>query len=407
MTRLEVHRAKRLSDVVGKLRARGPADDAEIFAVIAPLRICPLGAHVDHQGGVVTGLTVDRSVLLAAVPNRKPRFEVSSLDFSGTAVVDLQHPGPGPRGDWADFARAAVSALASRGALDVGLRAVVGGDLPGSGLSSSAAVLICYLMALARVNGFDLSREEVSALVQQAENQFMGVASGRLDQSIILFGEQGHLTVVNCSDLAVRQVPAPPGGSTVAILAAFSGLGRALVGSSFNQRVGECREAARALLERGGRKNAVEAVLSDVDRDLFNTYGSGLPEPLRRRALHYFSEQARVAAGVDAWRAGDLSAFGRLMTASGESSIENYECGTSETIALWNILRSTPGVLGARFSGAGFGGSCIALVEHDRAMSIADEVHRRYAAECPGQSPAATFDICLPSGPARLLTTVT
>jgi len=406
MTRAPVPWATRFTDLVRRLRADGPIDEGSIFAVVAPLRVCPLGAHVDHQGGVVTGLTIDRFVMVAASPIPEPRFEVSSLDFTGTAAVDLRHPDPGRKGNWADYFRAAVSVVTPSGPLESGLKAVVAGDLPGSGLSSSAAVLICYLMAVAHVNGISLPREATSALVQKAENEFMGVASGRLDQSIILFGEPGSLTVVDCSDLGIRHITPPEGGPVVTILVAFSGLDRGLVSSAFNLRVDECREAARSLLQRGGGQDAAGAVLSDVDRAVFEQFAPSLPERYRRRAVHYFGEQTRVAAGIDAWEAGDLSGFGRLMTASGESSIENYECGTPETIALWQALRTTPGVLGARFSGAGFGGSCIALVDHDAAGSVVEEVRRRYAAAFPEQAAAATFDLCSSSGAAQLLTGV-
>ncbi len=406
MMRSTVLAPDRLSLLTLRLRETGSVEDRNLFAVHAPLRICPLGAHVDHQGGVVSGLTVDRSVTLAAVPSESAHFEVSSLDFPGTAVVGFHDTHPTPGRDWADYARAAVSALSDGHTLEVGLRAAVGGDLPGSGLSSSAAVLVAYLTALAHVNGIELTREEVAALVQTSENRFMGVASGRLDQSIILFAEPGHLTTVDCSDLEIQQVPSPDGGASVAFLVAFSGLARGLVRSDFNLRVDECHQAARALSRLGGNDDAADVMLSDIESELFETSGHALPEKLRRRAAHYYSEQARVAAGVDAWRAGDLVTFGWLMTASGESSIENYECGTPESIALWTALRTTPSVLGARFSGAGFGGSCIALIEADAAAQIIEDVRTKYSLTQPGPAASATYDVCTPSGPAELLRTV-
>jgi len=403
MMRPAAPRDRRLSALIEALRGLGPVDERRLFAVVAPLRVCPLGAHVDHQGGVVTGLTVDRSVVLAATPASASRLEVASLNFAGGASIPLDGSDAAPAGDWPDYARAAVSTLSASHALGVGLRAVVGGDLPGSGLSSSAAVLIAYLMALAHVNGIGLSRPEISALVQAAENDFMGVASGRLDQSIILFADRGHLTRVDCSHLEVRQVRSPEGAPEPVFLVAFSGLTRALVGSGFNLRVAECRQAATRLLELAGRDGTADAVLADVDRPLFEAFGPALPEPLRRRAAHYFSEQARVAEGVEAWQSGDLVGFGRLMTASGESSIGNYECGTPEIIALWEALGSAPGVIGTRFSGAGFGGSCIALIEEDAGFAIIEEVRRKYAAAYPGPAAAATYTLCTTAGPAHLV----
>lgn len=403
MTRLAVRPVERQSVLLERLRSAGPPAGDAFFGVVAPLRICPLGAHVDHQGGMVTGLTVDRSVALVGAASADPRIEISSLDFSGQAVVDLRNPAEGPVGDWADYARAAASALSRKHRLGVGLRAVLGGDLPGAGLSSSAAVLITFLMAMARVNQIDLAREEIAALVQRAENDFMGVASGRLDQSIILFAEPGALTRVNCATLEVGQVRPPAGASEASFLVAFSGMGRTLVGSDFNLRVAECRQAASKLLELGGARGLPAAVLSGVSPEIFEEFGPALPEKLGRRARHYFGEQQRVTAGIELWRKGDLEGFGRLMTASGASSIEDYECGTPELTALWQALHSTEGVLGARFSGAGFGGSCIALIAADAAADVVDRVHRVYAEAHPGPAGAAAYHLCKSDGPARLL----
>jgi galactokinase/galacturonokinase len=352
---------------------------------------------------VVTGLTVDRSVDLVGMPTPRPMLEVSSLDFTGSASIDLRASGTAPVGEWADYARAAVHVLSANRVLPVGMRAVVGGDLAGSGLSSSAAVLITYLMALAHVNRIDLSRDVLSALVQRAENDFMGVSSGRLDPSVILFAEPGSLTRVDCSTLAVSQIPPPDGGPAPAFLVAFSGRRRALVDSDFNRRVSECREAAARLLALGGRFVPPGAELSDVDLRCFEEFGPALPGPLRRRAAHYFGEQQRVVAGVEAWREGSFEAFGELMTASGASSIANYECGTPELVALWEALRSTPGVHGARFSGAGFGGSCVALVEPEAGAAVIEAVRRRYAAEQPLAAAASSFHLCAADGPARVM----
>jgi len=347
------------------VRATGATPDV-VFGVNAPLRVCPLGAHVDHQGGAVTGLTVDRSVMLAAVPLPEPVLRVESLDFKGAVTVDLTASQPPPTGNWGDYARAAAGVLSAHRRLDRGLYAVIGGDLAGAGLSSSAAVLICYLLGLARANRFDLDRRDVATLVQRAENSYIGVASGLLDQSIILFAGKGHLTHVNVSDQ-------------------------------------ECHEAARILLDRGGRAAGRRPLLSEVEPKLFDRFAAELPESLRRRATHFFGERRRVIDGVEAWRRGDLARFGGLMSASGESSIRNYECGTPELVTLYELLRETPGVYGARFSGAGFGGSCVALANPAAGEEIAAAVSRGYAAAHPDAAANASCHLCTPSGPARFV----
>lgn len=396
-------RHDRVSELVARLRECSSLDRSGAFLVEAPLRICPLGAHVDHQGGVVTGMTVDRRVVMAAVPKPDAVISVASLDFPGEVNVELGGQEPTRAGDWGDYVRAAVAVLAREQRLQRGFRAVIGGDLPGAGLSSSAAVLVAYLLALTRVNEIDISREGVSALVQRAENDYVGVASGRLDQSIILFADHDHLTRVDCLDLSIEQVPHPPDWKGFCVLVAFSGVGRALAGSGFNNRVEECHEAARLLLEFGGEEPRRNPVLSDVRPATFEKFAAELPDAQRRRAAHYFGEQRRVQKGVEAWRNGDLDRFGALMTASGASSIHNYESGTAELMTLYEALRDAPGVYGTRFSGGGFGGSCIALIEPDAAGSVIEAVRRRYETAHPEAAAGASFDICHPGGPARVL----
>jgi galactokinase/galacturonokinase len=280
---------------------------------------------------------------------------------------------------------------------------VIGGDLAGAGLSSSAAVLICYLLGLARANRFDLDRRDVATLVQRAENSYIGVASGLLDQSIILFAGEGHLTHVNVSDLSVERVTAPDGAPEVGVVVAFSGISRVLAGSGFNTRVEECHEAARILLDRGGRAASRRPLLSEVEPEVFDRFAAELPDSLRRRAAHFFGERRRVIDGVEAWRRGDLAGFGELMSASGESSIRNYECGTPELVTLYELLRETPGVYGARFSGAGFGGSCVALADPAAGEEIADAVSRGYAAAHSDAAANAGCHLCTPAGPARFV----
>jgi galactokinase/galacturonokinase len=348
-------------------------------------------------------MTIDRQVLMAVAPANDAVVSVESLEFPGEVVVDLEDETPTKAGDWGDYVRAATAVLSREHRLQTGFRAVIGGDLPGAGLSSSAAVLIAYLLALTRINGIDLGRVGISALVQRAENEYVGVASGRLDQSIILYAERGSLTRVACSELIIDQVPFPGDEIGFEVLVAFSGVPRALAASGFNTRVEECREAARLLLELGGEVPRENPVLSDVQPDVFEKFAADLPQAPRRRAAHFFGEQRRVLNGVDAWRQGDLERFGALVTASGSSSIHNYECGIAELTTLFELLRDTPGVYGARFSGGGFGGSCVALIEPEAGQPIIDAVNRKYAAAHPEAAAEASFHICCTGGPAQVL----
>ncbi len=392
----------RLERLSGRLRSLG-ADPEAIFVVRVPLRVCPLGAHVDHQGGVVTGLTVDRGIVLAAAPVEQPVLRVTSLEFPGVVEVRLDHEVCPRRGDWGDYVRGAVTVLGEVGRLRCGLSAVVSGDLPGTGLSSSAAVLLAYLHALAEVNRIELEARRAAALVQAAENRYVGLASGLLDPSVMLWSRAGHLTRIDCDDLTAESVPLPPGAPPFLVLVAFSGLSRQLVATGFNDRVGECQEAARVLLERGGLRPSGTPRLRDVPRELFEAEADRIDPVLARRAIHYFGEQARVGEGTEAWRRGDLSRFGALVTASGDSSIVSYETGTPELVALYRLLIAADGVFGARFSGGGFGGSCVALVDPAAAEGVVAEVERGYAAAYPDLARTASFDLCRTSGPLETL----
>jgi galactokinase len=164
-----------------------------------------------------------------------------------------------------------------------------------------------------------------------------------------------------------------------------SGISTPLICTDYNRRVGECREAARHLLELAGRPlpGRSEAKLRDVPAAVHREHREKLPEPLRRRADHFFSEMERVDQGIAAWARGDLSDFGERMSASGESSIRNYECGCPELITIYEALRAAPGVAGARFSGAGYRGACVAIIDPARRDDVAGAIHRAYPAAHP------------------------
>ena len=216
-----------------------------------------------------------------------------------------------------------------------------------------------------------------------------------LDQAAILLSRRDHLTWIDCATLEHRLIPRPESMPAFAILIVFSGLKQALVGTQYNRRVVECTEAARILLAAAGQASVGRPVLGPADAGAVRgPSGSTRRRQLARRAAHFFSERQRVAEGVTAWREGDLSRFGQLMTASGESSITNYECGCPPLIDLYQILIATPGVYGARFSGAGFRGCCVALVDPAAAADAAERVTADYAGRHPDLAAAAPALLC-------------
>ncbi len=377
----------------------------DIRVVKAPFRICPLGAHIDHQLGLVTGMTLDRSILLAFAPTTDGTIQLHSMNFELDVLFNLNQVPAYQRGDWGNYIRGAALALQRNYQLPYGLTGVVSGDLPIGGLSSSAAVTIAYLLALESLNQLDVSPRENVSLVRFTENEYIGLNNGILDQTVILFSDHNHLTLIDCESVEIERVPTKMPDHTFEILAVYSGVSHVLVGTDYNNRVAECQEAAGLLLSYAGQSPAPTASprLRHVSPEIFKAEGHRLPAALKRRARHYFGEMQRVVDGVAAWRQGDLSQFGALMNQSGESSIKYYECGSPQLITLYEILAETPGVYGTRFSGAGFRGNCIALIDPAARESIAETIHRQYPSAHPNEANKYTIHFCQPDGQAHLM----
>ena len=392
----------------------------QVRAIFAPYRICPLGAHIDHQLGQVTAMALDLGVLLAYVPLARPEVRLRSCDFPGEvrfAFADVPERQPN---DWGNILRGAVRALQAHHRLTTGLAGITQGSLSEGGLSSSAAVGVAYLLALEEVNGLQVTPQENILLDQAIENKYLGLRNGILDQSAILLSRRRHLTLLDCATRQHELVPEADALPPWTILIAFSGLQQALVGTDYNRRVAECTEAAETLLQAAGRRadgaNSRQGdmqtlagtpgagpPLRDVTADEYAAFRDRLTGPPARRAAHFFAEMERVRCGADAWRRGDLRTFGQLITASGDSSIRNYECGAPPLIELYQRLIETPGVYGARFSGAGFRGCCLALVEPERAEAIAAEVYAAYVRRYPELAAKAGLRLCQSGDGARLL----
>lgn len=396
------YEAERIDELISALKRDHRVDPASIRVVRAPLRICPLGAHIDHQLGQVTGMTIDRSLLMAFAPTTDGSVCIDSMDFKPQVTFSLNQVPPYLPRDWGNYIRGAVLGLLQRHRLQAGLIGLVSSDMPIGGLSSSAAVTIAYLLAVEAVNELDIIPETNVELVRFTENQYIGLNNGILDQTVILFSRRNHLTFIDCQSLEVQNIPTPLQTGDFDILIVYSGLTRVLVGTDYNSRVAECQEAARLLLRANGTSNTSDLRLRHVPSGIFAVEGQRLPHRLYRRARHYFGEMERVSNGVAAWQAGDLVRLGALMSESGESSINYYESGSPQLITLYEILRDTPGVYGARFSGAGFRGNCIALIDPAARDIIAEAIHRRYPAAHPDFAGVYSIHFCQPDGPAGL-----
>jgi galacturonokinase len=269
-------------------------------------------------------------------------------------------------------------------------------------VSSSAAVGVAFLLAFEDANRLAVNPAENIALDLAIENGYLGLRNGILDQAAVLLSRRGHLTRIDCATSEHELIPAPPSMPPFRILLAFSGLKKALVGTDYNRRVDECAEAARALLGAAGRPGQ-PALLGTVRPEEYQAFRSRLSGAPARRAAHFFGEVERVERGVAAWRAGGLAEFGRLMTASGESSVHNYECGSPPLIDLFESLAATEGVVGARFSGAGFRGCCVALVRPEAAGDAGDRVLAGYRHRHPALAEGASVVLCDPDDGAAIL----
>ena len=363
------------------------------YHIFSPYRVCPLGAHVDHQHGLVTGFAFDKGVDLWFSPTTDGCVRLKSLTFDGEVEFNVTNPTQIKEGNWGDYARGAKYALKKRFELKYGIEGVIQGSLPVGGLSSSAAVLTAYVMALAKANNISLTKMEIIKIASQAEREYIGLTNGILDQACIVLGERDSLLFLDTDSEQYRIIRKNPRMPEFEIAIIFSGLTRSLVSSDYNLRVAECKAAAWNMMAYADMplKSLDKTFLRDIPKETFEQTKDRMPARFARRAEHFFSEHKRVRMGVTAWETGNLELFGRLSFESCESSIHNYECGSEELIAIYNIMRNTNGVYGGRFSGAGFKGACIALVNPDNKESIREHITSEYLRLFPQY--ASTFEI--------------
>lgn len=361
-----------------------------------PYRICPIGAHSDHNLGKITGFAIDKGIHIAYGPKQNGVIEMASLQFSKRAQWHISSTPAEKQNDWADHLRGATIALSSRYPLRTGMCAIIDGELPIGGLSSSAAVILTFLSALCKMNGITLSEQEMISISHEAENRYVGVSCGKLDQSCEVYCRKDHLLYMDMQDNSFELIPTPEDMKPYEIVIFFSGLERSLAGSKFNMRVDEARSAAYALKALGGMEYGrfEETNLRDVPYEVYLQYKNRLPETWAKRAEHWYTEFRRVQKGASAWKKGDIDEFGRLSFESGRSSIDNWETGGPELIKLYDIMTRTDGIYGGRFSGAGFKGCCVALIDPAYKDSILKKVEQEYLAAFPKLKGKFSSHIC-------------
>lgn len=372
--------------------------------VFTPYRICPIGAHVDHNLGKFTGFALDKGIYMAFGPKQNGIIEIRSLQFPKRAQWHALEVPRVKEDDWADYLRGATIALSSRYPLRTGLCAVIDGELPIGGLSSSAAVLITFISELAELNNIRLTLSELVVIAREAENKYVGSSSGKLNYSCELYCRQDQLLYYDTADDSYELIKAPKDMKPYEIVLFFSGVERSLESSKYNMRVDECRSAAYALMAFAGMeyRKFDETSLREVPYEVYLEHQTKLPENWVRRAEHWYSEQRRVEAGIAAWRKGDIAEFGRLSFESGKSSIENWETGSPELIKLYEILTHVQGIYGGRFLGSGFKGCCMALIDPAYETAILEQVKKEYLEAFPRLKDKYSAHICHTADGVRL-----
>jgi galactokinase len=341
--------------------------------VRAPGRVNLLGGHTDYNDGFVLPAAIDRAAWVAAAPVTRPEARVVALDLGEEAAFPLA-PVPPPVGGWSDYPRGVAWALSARKAQVTGLESVLTSDVPvGAGLSSSAAVEVAFAWTWRRLAHLDLDRTEVALACQQAENEYVGVRCGVMDQMASAWGRAGHALLLDCRTLTVEPVPLPAG---VAILVIDTGVRRALAASEYNRRRRECEEAVRILSQYLPGVRAMR----DVSPSDFARLEHHLPGVLRRRARHVVSENARVLVAAGALQHGNPQQLGEAMKRCQQSLRDDYEVSSPELDLLAEASWTVPGCYGARLTGAGFGGCVVALVAEDAVDDLASHVSRAYEA---------------------------
>jgi galactokinase len=339
----------------------------DAVSACAPGRVELLGNHTDYNGGVVLGAAINRVICVSGIrDDRAIRIRSGGFGEVETDVANLR-----PLGDagWANYILGVAAELRQ---LDVPIRGFVAdvrGDLPiRSGLSSSAALELATALLLLKLFPFELPRLEIAKACQRAEHRYVGVQSGLLDQVISLFGRTQHAVFFDCCTEDIRTVPLP---SSLALIIADSGRQRELGSGKYNLRRTETQNAAHAF-GVGTLRDLKPAQLNDREN---------IPDLLRRRARHIVEENDRVGRAVELLLAGDGRGFGKLMNESHESSRHNFENSTRELDLLVSIAQQLPGVLGARLTGAGFGGATVTLCERNAAAVVAEQLAKAYAAQ--------------------------
>jgi galactokinase len=340
--------------------------------VRAPGRVNLIGEHTDYNDGFVLPASIDRFIWYAGRRREDRRVRAYALDFHAQAEFSLDHLARDEQLPWSNYLRGVLKFLEAEGHPLPGADIVYGGDVPReAGLSSSAAVEVGAAALWQGLAGLRADPVYLAKLARRAENEFVGVPCGIMDQFVSALGKQDHALFLDCRDLTHRHVPLP---SDVRIVVCNSGVKRALAQSEYEVRLKQCRQAVAQL----GTAGLAVKSLRDVDEEDLEMAASTLTEVLLKRARHVVTENRRVREAALALEEGDLEHVGDLMNQSHESLRDDYEVSSRELDVLVELALRQPGAFGARMTGAGFGGCTVNLVRESSAGSFAEAVGRNY-----------------------------
>ncbi len=345
---------------------------APAYFFSAPGRVNLIGEHTDYNDGFVLPCAINYQTVIAAQARADQQVSVVAADYGGQVsnfdlAVDIPQDEAAP---WSNYVRGVAWALLQRGHRLRGANIVIAGDVPlAAGLSSSASLEVAMGTAFARLNELDLGGKTIALAGQQAENDFVGMRCGIMDQFIAALARADYALLIDCRSLDYRAVPIPP---DTAIIIANSNVKRGLVDSEYNTRRQECETAAAHF--------GVSA-LRDVSPDIFALHEDELPETVARRARHVITENARTEAAAEALNRGDLSRLGQLMAESHASMRDDFEITVPPIDALVEIVANVIGNAGGvRMTGGGFGGCIVALAPQELTPQVKSAIVKQYPA---------------------------
>ncbi len=339
----------------------------------APGRVNLIGEHTDYNGGFVLPAAIDRWVVFAARARADKRVRLWSVNFEQAGEFSLDETAKDACAPWSNYVRGVLWVLQRQGFQFCGMDAAIAGDVPiGSGLSSSAAIEVATAVTLRTLWQLPLPPVQLALLCQKAENEFVGMQCGIMDQFISTLGREGHALWIDCRSLQYELAPLPAGH---AIVVCDTRKRRGLVDSQYNARRQECEQGVQLLRQH---LPGIE-MLRDVSSADLERYGQELPPVVLKRCRHVVSEDERTLQAVAALKVGEVVEFGRLMHASHVSLRDDYEVSCSELDTMVELALEAPGCLGARMTGAGFGGCTVNLVRAEAVDGFVQQVSERYA----------------------------